>query len=103
MLTPTAQSLASSFTGHSVFQYGNYPFKAATATTLSMVNPSVASSTVPAMVQVLANMAPLASMAVLTAPMPTIRQVEREESVGNLPLLPYSSMVANWYVTFPPL
>ena len=32
------------------------------------------------------------------APLPTISQVARDKSVGNLPLLPYSSMIANSFV-----
>jgi solute carrier family 50 (sugar transporter) len=40
-------------------------------------------------------LAPAASIAVFLAPMPTIQNVIRDRSVGTLPLLPYSSMVAS--------
>ncbi|KAG7363308.1 sugar efflux transporter [Nitzschia inconspicua] len=44
------------------------------------------------------NSAPAASMVLLLAPMLTIKQVVSSKSVGNLPLLPYSSMVANCFL-----
>lgn len=37
--------------------------------------------------------APIANMAVFLAPLPTMYQIQREKSVGNLPLLPYTSML----------
>ena len=37
----------------------------------------------------------VAAWIVSIAPFPTIRQVQRDKSVGGLPLLPYSSMVVN--------
>lgn len=42
--------------------------------------------------------APVASMIVFTAPMPTITQIIRDKAVGNLPLLPYSSMVSSAFL-----
>jgi len=42
--------------------------------------------------------APYASTVVFMAPIPTIRKMIVSRSVGGLPLLPYSSMVANCFV-----
>jgi solute carrier family 50 protein (sugar transporter) len=43
-------------------------------------------------------MAPYMGVVCFLAPLPTIRQVARDKTVGNLPLLPYSSMVSNSFV-----
>eukprot|EP00540_Astrosyne_radiata_P008265 CAMPEP_0116853250 /NCGR_PEP_ID=MMETSP0418-20121206/17802_1 /TAXON_ID=1158023 /ORGANISM="Astrosyne radiata, Strain 13vi08-1A" /LENGTH=235 /DNA_ID=CAMNT_0004485619 /DNA_START=29 /DNA_END=739 /DNA_ORIENTATION=- len=51
-----------------------------------------------AFVSACGKLAPIASVVVFMAPIPTIQQVSREGSVGNLPLLPYSSMVASTFV-----
>jgi len=59
------------------------------------------SSDVPLWVQFCSNTAPLAAIVVFMAPYPTLRQIQKDRSVGNLPLLPYSSMIANcvmWFV-----
>ncbi|KAL9182045.1 hypothetical protein ACHAXT_012388 [Thalassiosira profunda] len=42
--------------------------------------------------------APYCGVICFLAPFPTIMQVSRNKTVGNLPLLPYSSMVANGFV-----
>jgi hypothetical protein len=42
--------------------------------------------------------APIASIFVSLSPFPTVQKILKDKSVGNLPLLPYSSLVANWYV-----
>ena len=42
--------------------------------------------------------APIAAIFVFMAPIPTIRRVSEEKSVGNLPLLPYSSMISSAFV-----
>lgn len=57
-------------------------------------------SDVPAWVQFCSNTAPLAAIVVFMAPYPTLRQVQKDRSVGNLPLLPYSSMIANCVTWF---
>lgn len=44
------------------------------------------------LISVCAQTAPFANMAVFLAPLPTIHRIKREQSVGNLPLLPYTSM-----------
>ena len=44
---------------------------------------------------VCSQLAPITSVLCSLAPLPTIREVSRTKSVGNLPLLPYSSMTAN--------
>lgn len=47
------------------------------------------------LVDLCSRLAPAASIAVFLAPMPTIQNIIRDRSVGTLPLLPYSSMVAS--------
>ena len=42
--------------------------------------------------------APLALIAVFMAPFPTMLQIRRDRSVGDYPLLPYSSMIASTFV-----
>lgn len=42
--------------------------------------------------------APFCGVICFLAPIPTISQIARDKTVGNLPLLPYSSMVANSFV-----
>ena len=42
--------------------------------------------------------APIASIFVSLSPFPTVQKILKDKSVGDLPLLPYSSLVANWYV-----
>lgn len=43
-------------------------------------------------------LAPIASIVVFLAPLPTIQQIKRDHSVGSLPLLPYSTMVASGFL-----
>eukprot|EP00804_Cyclotella_cryptica_P025371 CCRYP_012459-RA/>CCRYP_012459-RA protein AED:0.06 eAED:0.06 QI:3302/1/1/1/0.25/0.2/5/4160/256 len=43
-------------------------------------------------------MAPYTGVLCFLAPLPTILQISRDKTVGNLPLLPYSSMVSNSFV-----
>jgi len=57
-------------------------------------------SDVPAWVRFCSSTAPLAAIVVFMAPYPTLRQVQKDRSVGNLPLLPYSSMIANCILWF---
>lgn len=42
--------------------------------------------------------APIASIFVSLSPFPTVQKILKDKGVGDLPLLPYSSLVANWYV-----
>jgi len=42
--------------------------------------------------------APFSSIAVCLAPIPTVNKIASDRSVGNLPLLPYSSMFVNGFV-----
>ncbi|KAL7533578.1 hypothetical protein ACHAWF_004548 [Thalassiosira exigua] len=44
------------------------------------------------------NIAPYCGVICFLAPLPTINQISRDRTVGNLPLLPYSSMVANSFL-----
>eukprot|EP00428_Durinskia_dybowskii_P050890 CAMPEP_0170314732 /NCGR_PEP_ID=MMETSP0116_2-20130129/57950_1 /TAXON_ID=400756 /ORGANISM="Durinskia baltica, Strain CSIRO CS-38" /LENGTH=138 /DNA_ID=CAMNT_0010567203 /DNA_START=40 /DNA_END=452 /DNA_ORIENTATION=+ len=53
---------------------------------------------VPDWVSFCANAAPIASMFIFFAPYPTIDQVAKNKNVGSLPLLPYSSMMANCFL-----
>eukprot|EP00970_Alexandrium_tamarense_P014071 scaffold3855_cov199-Alexandrium_tamarense.AAC.25 len=43
-------------------------------------------------------LAPFCGVLCFLAPLPTIRQISRDKSVGFLPLLPYSSMLSNSFV-----
>lgn len=43
-------------------------------------------------------LAPIASIVVFMAPIPTIQQIVRDQSVGSLPLLPYSSMISSAFL-----
>lgn len=49
-------------------------------------------------VQFFGQLGPIASIFFLLAPMPTIRQMSEKKSVGDLPLLPYSSMMVNCFL-----
>ncbi|GKY98516.1 hypothetical protein MPSEU_000808700 [Mayamaea pseudoterrestris] len=42
--------------------------------------------------------APLSSIILCLSPIPTMQQISKDKSVGTLPLLPYSSMLANAFV-----
>jgi len=42
--------------------------------------------------------APIAAVIVFAAPIPTVRNIIKNKSVGKLPLLPYSSMVGSTFV-----
>lgn len=57
--------------------------------------PSFATAVVPSFANACAQLAPPMSVLLLSAPLLTIGSVERSQSVGSLPLLPYSSMAAN--------
>ena len=50
------------------------------------------------LVSLAGTMAPLASVGLFLAPMPTIRDVMKEKSVGNLPLLPHTTMISNAFL-----
>lgn len=59
---------------------------------------SVSSPTEPKWISKCSQLAPCCSILCSLAPLPTILQVARKKSTGNLPLLPYSSMVANGFI-----
>mmetsp|Transcript_24913 Transcript_24913/g.42399 ORF Transcript_24913/g.42399 Transcript_24913/m.42399 type:complete len:226 (-) Transcript_24913:94-771(-) len=59
---------------------------------------TVAASIAPMWLELCGKGAPMASILVFMAPIPTIRRVSIDRSVGNLPLLPYSSMVSSTFV-----
>lgn len=52
----------------------------------------------PTLVSLAGTMAPLASVGLFLAPMPTIRHVMKEKTVGNLPLLPHTTMLSNAFL-----
>ena len=49
-------------------------------------------------VDICGKLAPAASLVLFLAPLPTIRKVARDKSVGDLPMLPYSSMTTNAFL-----
>mmetsp|Transcript_10838 Transcript_10838/g.14350 ORF Transcript_10838/g.14350 Transcript_10838/m.14350 type:complete len:222 (+) Transcript_10838:250-915(+) len=48
--------------------------------------------------QLCANLAPWAASVVFLAPYPTIQKIMSEKSVGNLPLMPYTSMIGSAFL-----
>lgn len=52
----------------------------------------------PLLVTLSGKMAPLASMSLFLAPMPTVRQVVEQKTVGNLPLLPHTAMISTAFL-----
>ena len=58
----------------------------------------MAAKSLPQWVTISSKFAPYASTVVFMAPIPTIRKIMLDRNVGGLPLLPYSSMVANCVV-----
>lgn len=76
-----------------------------TSTSLSAVVPSPhtimashSATSVPTWVAVCGNLAPAAAIVVFLAPWPTIANIRRDRTVGTLPLLPYSSMIASAFL-----
>mmetsp|Transcript_14958 Transcript_14958/g.30141 ORF Transcript_14958/g.30141 Transcript_14958/m.30141 type:complete len:161 (+) Transcript_14958:158-640(+) len=59
---------------------------------------STSLAAVPPWVEACGLAAPIASVFVSLSPLPTVNKIRKDKSVGDLPLLPYSSLVANWYV-----
>lgn len=55
-------------------------------------------SDVPEWVQLCGQLAPIFSVIVFGAPIPTIQHVSRDKSVGALPLLPYTSMLSSAFL-----
>jgi len=51
-------------------------------------------------VQLCGNLAPFASIMGTLSPLPTVQRIQREERVGNLPLLPYTIMIINSLLYF---
>lgn len=49
-------------------------------------------------VQLCGRTAPMAAVVVFMAPIPTMLQITQQRSVGDLPLLPYTSMIASAFV-----
>ena len=68
------------------------PAAAAVGAATATASPSPSWS---AVVEMCARAAPYCGVVIFLAPLPTIRQIAREKTVGSLPLLPYSSMVCS--------
>lgn len=58
----------------------------------------VTNATTQAFVSLCGNIAPIASMVVVMAPIPTMNQISKRRDTMNLPLLPYSSMFVNAFM-----
>lgn len=50
------------------------------------------------MVSLSSQLAPMAAIVVFMAPLPTIQNIRRDKTVGNLPLLPYTSMISSSFL-----
>ena len=88
----TATSTASANSALRLPRGGDLPMAAAAAAPpgrLSLV------PTGAAVVEACGRIAPAASVLLSLSPLPTIRGIVRAGTVGDLPLLPYSSLVAN--------
>ena len=71
----------------------------ATAQMVSPVAQSVFSPVAsPMFVDLCTNAAPFAAIFVFMAPFPTVKKIRQDKTVGTLPLLPYSSMVASAFL-----
>lgn len=65
-----------------------------------MSNNNYMNETIPMWVWLSGHAAPIASILVFMSPIPTIQKIQHDRTVGNLPLLPYSSMIASAYLWF---
>lgn len=69
---------------------------ATTAATAFVSTTAAASSTlIPSLVNLCSQLAPTTSVLLCAAPLPTIAEIKSSQTVGQLPLLPYSCMAAN--------
>jgi len=59
---------------------------------------TAAIKTTPAWVSACGKLAPMVSSGVFLSPVPTIQNIEKDRSIGTLPLLPYSSMCVNAFM-----
>ena len=64
-------------------------------TTAFLSSAAAISAAAPSFVSLCSTLAAPASILVSAAPLPTIRQIKENKTVGSLPLLPYSCMAAN--------
>mmetsp|Transcript_7369 Transcript_7369/g.12894 ORF Transcript_7369/g.12894 Transcript_7369/m.12894 type:complete len:233 (-) Transcript_7369:235-933(-) len=62
------------------------------------VDTTVSSSSWSAFIDLCETIAPYCGVVCFLAPLPTIKQISRDKTVGKFPLLPYSSMVSNGFV-----
>jgi solute carrier family 50 (sugar transporter) len=58
----------------------------------------IMSSSPSSFIDLCGKLAPLASIVVFLAPMPTIQQIKRDKTVSSLPLLPYSTMIMSAFL-----
>mmetsp|Transcript_19158 Transcript_19158/g.34626 ORF Transcript_19158/g.34626 Transcript_19158/m.34626 type:complete len:233 (+) Transcript_19158:138-836(+) len=62
------------------------------------VDTTVSSSSWSAFIDLCETIAPYCGVVCFLAPLPTIKQISRDKTVGKFPLLPYSSMLSNAFV-----
>lgn len=73
--------------------------QAAAAAAASSANIATRSSPImSSAIELCGQVAPMAAIAVFMAPFPTMLQIRRDRSVGDYPLLPYSTMIASTFV-----
>mmetsp|Transcript_24467 Transcript_24467/g.37695 ORF Transcript_24467/g.37695 Transcript_24467/m.37695 type:complete len:336 (+) Transcript_24467:14-1021(+) len=77
---------------------GDGDFTKVSSTQQNMSESSSSFTALPWWVSLAGQLAPWAAFIVFLAPIPTLRQVARDKNIGSLPLLPYSSMIANGFV-----
>jgi solute carrier family 50 protein (sugar transporter) len=61
-------------------------------------NRSIAMTVLQPFVTLCGQAAPIASLALFMAPLPTIQQIKKDRRVGDLPLLPYSTMTTSAFL-----
>lgn len=70
----------------------------ATARPSRIMIPAAAVNTVSPLVALCAKLAPMTSIALYLAPLPTTRNIMKEQTVGSLPLLPQTMMISNAFL-----
>lgn len=98
---PSGSTLVSS--GQALFGKKVFAFDGVRRTDQCQLSMSTAAAaaaikTPAAWVAICGKLAPFTSVCVSMAPLPTILQVTQEKSVGDLPLLPYSTLMAYAFV-----
>mmetsp|Transcript_2138 Transcript_2138/g.2960 ORF Transcript_2138/g.2960 Transcript_2138/m.2960 type:complete len:269 (-) Transcript_2138:23-829(-) len=65
---------------------------------LPAISSALPSQLDPSLIHLAGNLAPIASLALFLAPLPTIHKISQDQHVGSLSLLPYSSMATCAFV-----